>query len=230
MKDEILKLIEFANIDKEIDEIKLQLEEKPETLRQLELAWIQAKQEFDTLHQEFSTKDTLLKKLQIDLKFDSEKMIEKEARLHQIKTQKEFQAVNKEITDTRRMNSEKESQILKLMDETEPLKPKVLQLQEVMEKCFSSFNQEKEEFTKIQQELSNKITGIADKKSAFAIRKDILAKYDRIHQSIKPALARVKAGSCSECFMRISPQLQNQMVKYLELYNCPSCGRILHLS
>ena len=230
MKDQIEKLISYGKLDFEIHEIQSQLEDIPQNLRLLEETWQQAKLAHDSQNTLLIEKETLLHSLQQEFATDRDKTNEKEARLHQIKTQKEFQAITKEIADTKRINHEKETKINQLTQEVEPLKTVVAELKTKLDAAWSVYSQEKESFSEIQNELSNKITEILEKKRAIEIKPALLSKYERIYKVRKPALSQVASGSCNECNIRVSPQVINLMRLQPDLYTCANCGRILYLA
>ncbi len=64
---------------------------------------------------------------------------------------------------------------------------------------------------------------------AMKIKASILRKYDTLRQRRKGlAVVNVVDGVCQGCFMAIPPQLFNRLLRGDELFDCPTCQRIIH--
>jgi predicted nucleic acid-binding Zn-ribbon protein len=62
--------------------------------------------------------------------------------------------------------------------------------------------------------------------------KNLAAVYDRMAQRSKDgiAVAEVKGGSCSACFMHLRPQMQLEVKRGDQIITCENCARILFMS
>ena len=62
------------------------------------------------------------RQLEAELNDSREKAKAKEAKLYELKTTKEFQASTKEVSTTKKLNLEQETQLIQLLDQIEKLK------------------------------------------------------------------------------------------------------------
>lgn len=69
----------------------------------------------------------------------------------------------------------------------------------------------------------------ARKSTTARIRPDLLRKYELIRQKKGSAVAEVERGVCRACHISLPPQLNGKLFAAAELFQCPSCQRILVL-
>jgi predicted nucleic acid-binding Zn-ribbon protein len=168
---------------------------------------------------------------EVEVETSEARLKEFSAKLSQIKTNKEYQAALKEISETKRLNKQMEDQILTLMSDIETLKKDLQAAEEAL--GDSSVNLEKKRgevaaeeaklaaFNGQAQEERAKITAQIDSK--------ILAQYERVNKSGKVAVAAVVTGTCQGCRMRVPPQLFIEIQKLKAVHYCPNCLRLLYL-
>lgn len=231
MDHQIVTLIELGKLDLEISQISKTLDQGPEHIQILKKERDAAKSAFDEINQIYLSKNDELEELQKKVNLESASIKDKEARLHQIKTQKEFQAVTTEITETRRLINERETKILELMEEIEPLKAKNDELTRSLEERQAVLEKEQTEFSGEREELSNNLVQITDKRQTLEGQIDtgVLSKYRRIQNKLKPAIAKVVNGSCTLCSVQQLPQVINLLHEKKSLQTCSTCGRIIYL-
>ncbi|MFZ1748906.1 MAG: C4-type zinc ribbon domain-containing protein [Saprospiraceae bacterium] len=231
ISDKLKTLYKLQQVDSKLDEIGVLKGELP--------------MEVSDLEDEITGLATRLKKLEsavsdIDLEIarhnnnikESEALILKyEKQLDNVKNNREFDALTKEIelqrleiqlsqkkiretTITRDNKAETLGGInAKLNQRNKDLEVKKVELQKIIEKT------EKEE-TKLGKE--------SDK-----ARKDIdtrlLVSYDKIRKAYRNGLAvvTVERGACGGCFNRIPPQLQIEIGVMKKIIACEHCGRVL---
>ncbi|MFC1889623.1 zinc ribbon domain-containing protein [Thermodesulfobacteriota bacterium] len=152
-------------------------------------------------------------------------------RMQAIKTNKEYQAMLKEIETIERRKSEMEDEILilleKLDEEESDLSGKRSE--------FSRIEKEYEKDFKILEERIESIDDILNKEEKARktlihdIHPEFISKYDTIRER-RGGIAIVGAykGICLGCNMNIPPQTFNEILKVKEVIQCPTCFRILH--
>ena len=174
-----------------------------------------------------------LEKLQVDeskkqsqLDEETQMMKKKQDRIGEIKNQKEYQANIREI-EASRMEMSILEEDLKLIRE------KTMKQQEVFEEAKKQFEtyegdvaEKRVEIEKRLSTLESEYNGIKKNRDELAKNVDpsILSLYDRVRRRTKgPALLKVSQPSCPNCFMSISPQRFNEVIKMQSLVTCESC-------
>ncbi len=171
------------------------------------------------------------RKKEIELEGDKAQVKKVEAKLHEVKTNKEYQAILKEIEAARTANDKTEEDIIVLMERIEELKKDNQSAQK--------------ELTKREQEVAREVGELEKEiRAADAIIEKLRGERDRllvdVNDEIKErynvliekragiAVVNVKHGTCLGCYMNIPPQLFIEVMKNSRIITCPSCNRIFY--
>ncbi len=155
-----------------------------------------------------------------------------ETNMKEIKTNKEYQAVGREIAAARKQVGELETQTLQKLGLIEELKAEIDQksrdLEELEQNTRQRIEEKKGEIGAIQHDLD------ADQAKRDAIAKDLPASLVKRYASLRDqrrgqAVAIARDGYCLGCNMNLPPQLYNSLFRGEELLSCPHCQRVLIL-
>jgi len=200
----------------EIDDLKKDLLEKEESINLKETTLSELKEQRDGL--EFS------------LRSNQESIKKSEERLFAIKTHKEYEALQKEITDTRKENLEIEDRTISVMAEIEETEATLAEEKETyatLKEQYAGQIAEKEK--KIEElEISREPAEREKSEILSTIDPKILPLYERIFKRNGRALALAENEQCTSCNINIPPQLYNEILKQTKLVQCPNCKKILY--
>lgn len=161
-----------------------------------------------------------------------ENIVRSETNMKEIKTNKEFQAVGREITAARRQVTDLEEQLLQKITQIEELSASLAvkkgQLYELAENSAQRVVAKQAEIDKIQSDIDVDVERretVTKGIPASLVKKFTILREQRRGQ----ALAIARDGYCMGCNMHLPPQLYNNLYKYEELLACPHCQRILIL-
>ncbi|MEA2101310.1 MAG: C4-type zinc ribbon domain-containing protein [Thermodesulfobacteriota bacterium] len=169
--------------------------------------------------------------LEAELKEDQALLDAADTRLKQIKTNKEYLALQREVDLSKKRKAVIEEQLIGIMDKIETRQADQERIKESFEEDRGILDDKKNEFETRQKEL--KARGKGFDKAAAKIRKTVdpalLRRYDRIRRNKKGlAVVACEDGVCQGCHMHIPPQLYNELVRGDRLISCPVCQRILY--
>lgn len=161
-----------------------------------------------------------------------ENIARSETNMKEIKTNKEFQAVGREITAARKQVTDLEEQLLQKITQIDELSgelaTKKSRLDELVENSAQHITAKQADIDKIQSDINadvvrreNVVKGIP----ASLVKKFTILREQRRGQ----ALAIARDGYCVGCNMQLPPQLYNSLYKNEEILTCPHCQRILIL-
>jgi predicted nucleic acid-binding Zn-ribbon protein len=216
-------LSERYDLEREINEVPRTLTTKTELLARLRKQYIEKNTQLEEIKSNIS-------RLRIRLA-DAEKQREDyEKQMDVIKTQREYEALDKEIKDA----TEKEQQLRKDILREEKEQEEVAHALEREESMISQQEQElEEEQKKIQNQSEEKKESLKDlieKESEITpdLDGEILFKFERIIKSkAGVGIVPVKGSVCTGCHMRLSAQFENDVRRGEEILFCPYCSRIL---
>lgn len=231
MKSELQKLIALQELDIKIRQVEREIANLPNKKAEIEnqfnaiaADYLEKKNRYETTLQERRQAELELKELE-------DKLEKYKQDLMRVKNEREYVSVLREIDVTKKAISAVETQILEKIEqleqlekELETLKPEVeVQRREFdakIEECVSQIEKLKADLSTWQQQRQELVATVG---------RDILNRYNRLSQLRDGlALAEVRDGSCTACFMTIRPQAYADVRKGDTLITCDNCGRILY--
>ena len=231
MKEHLFSLLELQGIDAEADGLVRASEDYPAEITriddELEAARkdIQGHQEKMEVYGKASRlHERELEAAQLDLKKHQD-------RLYEVKTNREYDALQIEIEACRSRVTEQEDGILAAEEAME-------QLQSNLQAAEETYKKNAEERLTRRQALQEKLAAIGEEVQKNKERRDqvrvhinprLLTAYDRIRKGRTGlAVVRVvKNGACGGCFQEIPPQRVSEVRRNDRIILCESCGRIL---
>jgi predicted nucleic acid-binding Zn-ribbon protein len=226
-----LKIIyQLQLIDDQLDELEELRGDLPNTVKELEEKIDSVKEDISNMQKE--QKESLKKRDRNEL--DIEKLTENQkkfkSQLYQVRNNKEYDALTKEIDHT-------ESQIEKLTTENdsladlsksltvqvEDIKPMLDELNQQLKESKSNLK----EIIKANEKEETKLLSIR-KKIESEVKKPDISAYIRIRKAKKgKAIATIKRSACSGCHNVVPSQRQLEIRQNNKLFLCEYCGRIL---
>jgi len=223
-------LYTFQLIDDQLDELEELRGDLPNAVRELEDQINSSKEDISAKEKE--QKDSLKKREgnegEIEKQLENQKKFK--AQLYQVRNNKEYDALTKEIDHTDDVVSKLEAENDGLADlsksltqQIEEFKPKLFELKDELKTKEADLKKiikanEKEE-TKLRKER---------KKIEEEVKKPDLSAYTRIRKAKRgKAVSTIKRSACSGCHNIVPSQRQLEIRRNNRLFYCEYCGRIL---
>lgn len=226
----LLNLIKLQAVDKEIFDIKRQLVEIPTRLKILDLELETANSNVKKKEEELKNFQLKRKEKEIDLETKENSIKKMQGQLYQVKTNNEYNALEKEIAGLKADKSILEEEILGIFDRVEAAENDV----DVAKKAFAEdkkrVDAEKGKVEAAKKEIEAKFVEFQEKRKTIVpmIDKEILSRYDRIlNNKDGMALVPVKGDNCGGCFVHLPPQVINEIRMKEEIVYCERCARML---
>lgn len=230
LKDKLRLLYALQKIDAELDELHGLRGDLPDTV-------ISLKTKQNDLQNRIADLDNFLKHGAAERtrkEKDSLTLLEKidryKAQQLQVRTNKEYDALTKEIDLANSTIQTYEDKIEQFAEEAQGKR-------EQKEELEAQLAILEEELSERQKELDDILASTEKEERAFNLRRDKILKmvsnddqtaYVRIREAKKgKAVVPVRRGSCSGCYNIVPPQMILQIKKNDRLYLCEHCGRIL---
>lgn len=231
VEERLRQLYTLQTNDSKIDEIQILKGELPIEVSDLEDDIIGLQTRINKLQDKIAEIDAEINAHKANIK-ESEILTERyEKQLDEVKNNREFEALSKEIE----MQKLEKQLSEKKVGEVEAQKAtKILTLEETQERF--RIKQENLDSKKVELEKIIEKTDAEEKKlrkASESVRKNIeerlLRSYDRIRARYRNGLAvvGVSRDSCGGCFNRIPPQVQIEIGTYKNIVACEHCGRVL---
>jgi len=184
----------------------------------------QSKKKYDEIKARHTEYENKVKKI-------NEGMIRTKERLLEVKNNKEYQAMLKEIETAETARGDVETEIISILDELENLAVLVKKDQETLNEQRKKYEEERKlieadlnsvdtDFVHCEQQRA----GLTDK-----VPVDLLARYEKIKKRNNGVgVISVWKSVCNGCHMNIPPQLYIELQKTADLIACPNCQRIMY--
>ncbi len=230
MRQQLLDLHEIQKIDLEIREIQGQSATVSQRLAQLETSANGLRTEVQTLTTQRESTTREIKTLEGTVQAEALKVKKWEARLNEIRNQREYLALSREVEGSKRANREAEEKILEHMAQRDQIDKKLDELQDKLAEEEVDCATERATVERVTNETNERVAGMKKRRDALApkIPRPLMKKYEAIRQKrLGLGLVTVVDGCCQGCNMKLPPQLYNILQRGDSIEQCPSCQRII---
>jgi predicted nucleic acid-binding Zn-ribbon protein len=151
--------------------------------------------------------------------------------LMEVKTNKEYQAMQKEMSVAEQEISDQETRLLERMEEADALSIELKTAEAALRSEQGEIARERQQLETEIAELEGQLRQTTSERTALAseIPAPILAVFERASQARKGvALAEARDGLCTVCHVRLRPQIFNDVRRNDSIIQCESCSRILY--
>jgi predicted nucleic acid-binding Zn-ribbon protein len=231
MEEQLNLLIHLQEIDGVIRARREEKRKLPDLLAELERKNEANKAELDRVREALDAAQKGKRDRDRDLEEGGQKVEKLKSRTPDIKTNKEYTALLKEIETVEQENKAIEEDILKLMEKIDAAAGEISNAEsrsvEEAAAVAAERKQLEENIAKVEAELA----AVERERNELAVRIDapLLAKYQKRAAALSgKVVVEARGESCSGCFMSIPPQLFVNVKKNTEVLTCPHCSRILY--
>ena len=238
MQNELKKLVELQEIDMEIEKIREKFSSLPEKLEKkrkdiliLEKELDEQKTELDKLRDVFNAKDS-------EQKIEKDRYKNLETNLRQIKTNREFNAISREMGFAKKAVEEFDNELEDILGEIEGIESFYNEKLEIFNSLKANADELEEEVIKQTKIMEDELKDHINKRAELSknINEELFNEYEKLKTKLHlPIVAKVEDEICQGCFMNIPPQLFIQVQRSAiikeeskNIFHCPNCMRIIY--
>ena len=230
MEERLNLLIQLQEIDGAIRARQDEKRKLPELIAALERKNEANKAGLDAVREALETAQKSKRDRDRDLEEGAQKVEKLKSRTPDIKTNKEYTALLKEIETVEQENKTIEDDILKLMEKIDAAASEIKTAETSSSQETAAIAAERKQLEESMTKLEGELAAYGRTRDEIASRIDaaLLAKYQkRYAQQGGRVVVEARGESCSGCFMSIPPQIFVNVKKNAEIITCPNCQRIL---
>ncbi|GFO56052.1 hypothetical protein GMSM_30590 [Geomonas sp. Red276] len=230
MRNKLKSLYELQEIDLRIDGLDSEKGQLLAEAQALEAKLAEARERIAARREESETVAAEKAALDASLAAENENITRSESHQKEIKTQKEYQAVSKEISGAKKMIAELEDQILQKINALEEIAADIAKRESDLQELEANVATQ-------QAELQAKVTALETGIAADAVTREetvkilpasVMKRYSRLRDQRRGvAVVEAREGNCMGCNMHLPPQLYNTLFRADDVITCPHCQRIL---
>ena len=232
MKNRLELLEQLQEIDVQVDVMKTAQHNLQSDMDGIARAMDDAREVLASLQARAAQLEKDKVELEVSHKTELENIQRSETNMKEIKTNKEYQAVGREIAAARKQVAELEDQVLQKITQLDELNNEIAAsraaLEELEQNTELRRSAKQEEIDKVQQDID--VDSLRREVITKELPANVIKRYDNLRaQRRGQAIAVARDGYCLGCNMHLPPQLYNSLFKCEELITCPHCQRMLIL-
>ena len=231
MKESLFKLLNLQRIDTELDKLNRVQADYPEAIAELRKKLETAKQAVDDKKQQAIDLDKTRRHLEGELETIQADLKKHQDRLYEVKTNREYDALQIEIEVLGNRADENETIILEGIEQHDDLKT-------MLEEEESAYKALKADYLGQIQDLQSRLDLVDGEAGGWRKQRSVaeelverpaLSNYNRIRRVVRDGVAVVPIGkgSCGGCFRQLPPQRRMEVRRQDRIIRCENCGRIL---
>ncbi len=231
MNELLSQLVSLQTIDMEIDRIDQAIKAEQSALDERISALAKREALINELQEKISTQQKESRALEGEMADKMDHVRDRQSKMMQVQTGREQTSLLKEIEDAKKSAKENEEKIVAIMLSVEQLTTQINEQKNLL-KGEKELVVEETEKVRANIEAINKgkkeKDGIRSEQAA-TIKPTVLRKYNTLRERRNGlAVVNVVDGVCQGCYMAIPPQLFNRLLRGDQLFDCPTCQRMIH--
>jgi predicted nucleic acid-binding Zn-ribbon protein len=231
MKQQLQLLWKLQTVEQQIEEAQRKKVAYPLELERLQALLMAQEEQQEEERRRIEELEKERIAMEGELELENERIKRSQLKLLEIKTNKEYQALLKEIETGKEHNSQREEEIIRMLDEIDQLKTDYASSRERVRKEKEEIEKEtaqvKEQMVKVEQDIGH--WHQTREEILKETDPDLLKRYTALKEKRNGiAIVLVKNEGCQGCFVNIPPQMYNEVQKNKEIILCPNCHRILY--
>jgi predicted nucleic acid-binding Zn-ribbon protein len=223
-------LIRLSQLDLFSENARHRIADHPNLVQGLDTRLASATAALDAARAKVADNQVDRRAVEKDLAMINARLSKFKDQLMEVKTNKEYTAMLKEIeaaqTELRRLEDRLLERMLEADDLATVLKDAEAGLAAEKNVIAAERSQLEEETARLQRELEEAVSSRA--LVVAELSPAALSAYETVRSRRGAAMAEVRGGYCSACHVRLRPQVANELRKRESLFQCESCQRFLY--
>jgi len=231
MKQELENLLEFQKVEAEIGRLNDFLESVSERLNALDARQVSFQEAFE---KDATAMDHLKKRYRAsesDLQANESRIARSQEKLGAVKTNKEYQAMLKEMEEIKEMNSALEDEMIVCLEQMESFERDLAEKNGALKQLKGQIASEKEAIRREAEDNTKRLRE-AERLQALLtedVDKALMADYVQVKRMVKKlAVVPVLQAVCQGCHRKIPPQMFIELQRSDQLKFCPHCDRLIY--
>jgi predicted nucleic acid-binding Zn-ribbon protein len=232
MLADLAHLIHLQQLDNSAEEARRTLDELPGRHAELDARLAEAEGRVKDAKERLAACQAVRRELEKELAAVQGRLSKYKDQLMEVKTNKEYQAMQNEIATAEREVRSREDRILERMEEQEDLTRALKQAESALKGEQAAVAGERRTLDEQKARTEADIDRLAREREALRPRigGEALRLFDYLAQRRGVAIVEAKEGHCSFCHVRLRPQVFNEIRRNEKLIQCDSCMRLLYFA
>jgi predicted nucleic acid-binding Zn-ribbon protein len=230
LKEQIEALERLAELDAELAIVEQELKGRQDVLSDKRQELKRLEDKFASTRASVGEMDRMRGELMTEVRQMSVQMERSREKLARSRTEREVNAVQREIEELRKLYRDREIEVEKLNGLSEQVRVDMDSSGAERAALVGDLGANEGALTTIMGELEQTLAEKRDRRQGLvkAVQPVVYRRYEMIRKRRGSAIAHTTLGTCSACHMTIAPMMFQQLRRAEEFAQCPSCQRILY--
>ncbi|MCK9330719.1 MAG: C4-type zinc ribbon domain-containing protein [Candidatus Cloacimonetes bacterium] len=223
-------LVKMQKIDDKISEREVLKNKLPNQLNELKNNVAKAEKNLNTIKESILNIQKKQKEKEAEIKANNDMILKYEHQLEGIKNNKEYKALNSQISLLNEKNKQVENQILSIMEEENEASKQQEEAIKLKKNADENLKANESILKKEIDKVDQEITELKDSRTELAkqLPMNLVKKYVQlIKNKNRKAIVFNNNDACSGCGFHIRPQILIELKTCHKIIYCENCGRIL---
>jgi predicted nucleic acid-binding Zn-ribbon protein len=230
MHPDLALLVKLQIIESEQESARRAIDALPARHEAIEAAVAQQAASVEAVRQKLSDNQSARRGLERELTIVQGRLTKFKDQLMEVKTNREYQAMQVEIGTAQNEVKRIEDLLLERMIESDDL---AAQLKSVEADLVGRRAEAQKQLAELDEEaarLAHSLDGAAAQRAdvVAAMSPELLSTFEFIRTHRGTAVVEARDGHCTVCHVRLRPQVFNEVRLNASILKCDSCGRILY--
>jgi predicted nucleic acid-binding Zn-ribbon protein len=233
MLADLERLVRLQQLDDFVTTARRTLAELPEKLAALDERLAGARDQVARAKQRAADNQAARRALDKDLAAVQTRLSRFKDQIMDVKTNREYQAMLKEIETAQHEVRGIEDRILERMLEADEVAAEARSAETTLASEQQSIDTERRQMAEASTRLERQVAEAAPERAAIVagIPPEVLALFDQVARARRGvAVAEARDGHCAICHVRLRPQKYNDIRRNDAIVQCDSCQRILYFA
>ena len=231
MHPDLQQLIHLQELDLVAERARRRIADVPAARGALEGRLSTSTAAVEAVRQRIAANQAARREIEKDLAALQGRLSKYKNQLMEVKTNKEYQAMQKEMSVAEAEISAHETRMLERMEEGDGLAAELKAAESALKTDQAETAREIAALEAELKEVERELQRTLEERATVAARvsREAMAVFDRVAHGRKGlAVAEARDGLCTVCHVRLRPQVYNEVRRNDSLIQCDSCTRILY--
>lgn len=231
-RDQLEALIDLQEKETEAAHLQSELDRLPGKIDLLEKGMAVFEEAIEAQKAVVSSLKKKYRSQEADLEMNQSRIQKREIQLQAVKTNKDYQALLKEIQEIKSTNSRIEDDMIQSLDDIDAAEKEIAEKEKTYAVEKQKVDSEKAALTREAAERRGRLETLLEQSEAIAAELEPRLKkhyYDIKSRSGGLAIVPVNDAVCRGCHLNIPPQTYNELHRGNELRFCPHCYRMIYV-
>jgi predicted nucleic acid-binding Zn-ribbon protein len=230
MHADLERLIRLQHLETFVESARRTIAELPERVASLDARLSSARAAVDSARQRLAENQSARRAAEKELAAQQARLSKFKDQLMEVKTNKEYQAMQKEIEVAQKQVRQLEDRILEKMIEADEIAAAVAGAEQGLVVEQGEIDAERRRLEDEARTLQAELERVAVRRQALVseISAPVMATFELLMGRRGTAVVEARDGHCTACHVRLRPQAYNDLRRNDSLMQCDSCQRILY--